>query len=77
MSNVIDLMSRRREASEVSAYEDLPDDLRLDLNRALVGFRLDPANFSDAELSDITDALIDAAFELGGRLMATPGLVIV
>jgi len=55
----------------------LPGDLRLEVNHALIGLGLNPANFTSAKLSDVIDELVGAAYPLGERLTATPGLGVV
>jgi hypothetical protein len=70
-------MSRRRGTPDLGTCHDLPGDLRLEVNHALIGLGLNPANFTSAKLSDVIDALVGAAYPLGERLTATPGLGVV
>jgi hypothetical protein len=82
MSNVIDLAEYQQPVGQPTTFAAIHflDDLtaiRLELTATLIALRLDPAEFVEAEIGEVCDAIIDAANDLRDRLAAIPGIIVV
>jgi hypothetical protein len=73
MSGVINILARR-ELPEPTTLLALPDELRLQVASAMIGFGLNPSEYLDWEVDEVMDTIAEAADELHERLAGTPGL---
>jgi hypothetical protein len=72
MSNVVDLAALRQRPT---VFLELPDELRLEVARAMIGFDFDPLDYLGWEVGEVLDAIDLAASELRYRLASAPGII--
>jgi hypothetical protein len=70
---MIDLAALRTEPTTLLG---LPEEPRLQVASAMIGFGLDPTEYLDWEVGEVMDIIADAADGLREHLMASPGLVV-